>query len=513
MALAYNWDDQKTRSYLPTDVSVGKRFDPARFPHGAADYATYDAATQQYVSAKSGNPWTGPIPGTNAFAIGGKWSATPVGGAAATPGGPTTPAADQPADFPKLVTTVQQPLVKDIATNMLKAQPAQAAATQTAFEKFTQQMKTDLDKARNAVPQAMDIDKTGAEIKGANLAYQNAGTSAIARTEQAIKDYEDAQRAGIQRKEAELRTYEARAQDVANRAVDYARRGIKAGMAGMGPARSTGASGALAGRYLRAYTDVNLPLQRELSGLRTGLIGEGMGLEREYLGNEQNQVRFSQALQDQFRGNTVQAAQYMQDLAMRARQMTQDEAFRFLAAETELPFLSQRLRAGEISIAQALQMLERSAVDFTYVQPYDPSRIPQTGVYDPVMPQRRSYDSPGRPDVENPYQSPPLIAPRAAPGEDWYGANNLPNPSDPNNWRKMRGLPLMPEPAPRPYLPPPGTVTTGGLSYAPGAAPWGTEPYQSSPPGGGNINGRWVGSDAWMNPAPDINPDDYRGYV
>lgn len=362
--------------------------------------AVYDMLLREYVDPKTGNRYSGPIIGNGGAVVGhsvnGQWSATPAQTNTGNnnAGSPSFAAGGVPPDFPKLVTTVQQPEVYNQAKAGLNALPGQAAKTGTAFDQLLAQQSEDLSKLRSTAPQAYDASGTEAELRGANQRFETGSNDVLSQMEQRNRDYEASQKANQEAKQAELGRYETAAQNVANRAVSNAERFQKGVMASANPDQSQGWSGAQSNRFARIYSDINTPLQRELSGLRTGLLTEGGNLNREYLANDNATLQFNQALNNAFRGNTVQISQYLQNLRTALRQASAQEAAQLIAREADTLGLGQRLRSGEISIAQMLQALERSAVDFTYQQPFDPSRVAATASFSPSWPTSRYTPQP-----------------------------------------------------------------------------------------------------------------------
>lgn len=344
-----------------------------------------------WIDGKTGAPFTGQLPG-GGYIVNGQWSATPPPGAAGkedwagSGGGPGS--SGRPSDFPKLVTTVQQPEVREYAKGALQALPGQTAATMSAFDKLMAQEKATSDKLRSTAGEVYDPSRTEGEVLGANKRFEEGSMDVLSRMEQRQKEYEAQQKATQDAKAAELRNYESKAQAVADLAVANAERQRKGAMASAGG--NTGWSGAQGNAYARIYAGVNTPLQAELSQRRTGLLGEEGALSREYLANDNARLSFNQALNESFRGNTVQAAQYLQNLRTTLRGLDAAEQDRLLAREADMLGLGQKLRAGEITTAQLLQALERSAVDFTYQQPFDPTRIAPTASWDPSAPTRNS---------------------------------------------------------------------------------------------------------------------------
>lgn len=404
-------------------AGTGSRYSNPVFSAGPV----YDVLTRRYVQGNQGTPYTGVLPG-GGFSNAGIWTATnPT--AVTDPAILANRAEGKPDDFPRLYTTVQQPAVANIAAAGLAAQPAQAAASQNSFERYRQESQAEIDKTRATAPAAYDTSATEAELRGANTRYEGASGETLAKMEARNKEFEEAQNRSLEAKQNELRTYEGAAQAVADRSVANARRAASAAMVGLGPDRSTGWSGARSNREARIYSDINLPLQRELSGLRTGLIGEGMGLEREYLGNDRTTMQFEQALNESFRGNTVATAQYLQNLRAQMRGLSIAEQGQLLAREADMLGLGQRLRSGEITIAGMLAALEKSATDYTYRQPFDPSRIAPTASYSPVAPtpNYRPNDAvpviPGTstgttPTPPRPIVYPPMVTPPRFPTEN-----------------------------------------------------------------------------------------------
>lgn len=444
--------------FLPRDVyGLGLRFDPKRLPGTSGQGPVYDVVSGSYVQQGDGRPYTGTLPG-GGWAVSGKWSATPPPGV-----GAAVPPID---DKPKLMTTIEQPGVTNFVDEQRKAQPAAAQEAKTAFEKYRQDFAATQAQARATAPRAYDTSETAKQIQTATGDFKTAGQAAMARTDEAIKNFEQRQKDLVAQDRAEAAAYNTRvgaaARATALDAVARANRGTNANLVATGRTQD---SGALRGRradiYARHMLPVELQLERERYGIESGITGKEHALETDYLGNEQNQARFNVALEDQFRGNTVAAAQYIQDLNLRTRAMSQDEAFRFLTVENEIPFLSQRLRAGEISIAQALAALERSATNYTYTQPFNPDTIPPTierGVS--INQPGRTYNYPTEPSgggsrPEDPYRSPPWAGPvnrgqylrpdlrvgRGSP-ERYYTSRGLPNPYNQSSWYQQNNLPV-----------------------------------------------------------------------
>lgn len=333
-----------------------------------------------------------------------------------------TPPVPVAAPEPTLKKTVEQPELADFAKKAYAQLPAQQQQAQSFFEKYTQNLEA--QRAKTAEP----ID-----------------TSA---TKAAIDKFEANQRALVEKQRAADAAYGQRIDQMARQQLAYATRGESARrVASEGPLRSKQASGAQIGREAMLYRQVMTPFERERHALATALTAQERQNEAAYL----------------------DAAMRFQDLAFRARGLSDEEAFRLLALENDIPGLSQRLFLGQISLADAIGMLERKAVEFAYTEPYDPSRIPPTsvGTY-PETIGARTYSYPSSP-------GPAPVLPRLT----GTGTNAVPNISDPlDRWRNpgAYGMPdysksplpdvRNPYRNPRSYVPIDESRSAGGADYS-----------------------------------------------
>lgn len=218
------------------------------------------------ISSYSGAPSTGTNGISSDYSLTGQ-----SGGLLPSGKTPGQNAADALANDTAVVSKVKNPAIATAETNLLGDSQNVAASATKSFDDYLNEAKATTagikpqvatDTANlNALP-----GQTQAQLDAINKAYADK-TSNISNTYAGLNAQNAAQ---VNSNIADLGTlnqqYETNAQAVADRALQYAGGQISRYQAGSGTPTSN--SGDLTQRYINAYTDINLPLQKELSANR-----------------------------------------------------------------------------------------------------------------------------------------------------------------------------------------------------------------------------------------------------
>lgn len=395
----------------------------------SADKPVFDQASGLYKSSKTGAVWTGPVTqadGSMSHSQNGKLLPTDAYGNVL------------PVITP--ITTVKQPEIA-AAGNALLGSPAANTSLGKSFADYLseakavgEQSKAQLVKDQAAVDPSATIDRlnTGAASTAATL---NANDRSYAGNQQAVlgkvaganTDSADTTAARLAKLKSDLDSqnaqYEKSAQDVAGQAWARAQQQLK--LYQLGSSTPTSASGGQSNRFLRAYANINVPLQRELADRRYSQIG--------YLDQQQQQAdadRYSHLVSQygaegalntdlanrysataQYTGNLdANTALQVQQLRQATAGMSRAQAAQYLQ-QLAIPFdVGQHVLSGDIANLAGTQGVELGANYYTVNTPYDASRIPSSVAPVPSAP--RSY----APDLSAPsYNTPNTQSPSAAP--------------------------------------------------------------------------------------------------
>lgn len=370
-----------------------------RFGSAAADYAVFNTLTQKYESAKSGSPWHGKVVG--GYAIQGKFSQNPSADMPVEGGA-------QPVGF-TTTKTVKQPEIATATGNLLNAQQQQQTQTATNFKDFLNQAREINTQSRDQLAKdqaAFDTSKIETQLPANDLAYstrQNEITSNIAGRN---KDFAAQTNDVLARLTAGNAAYETAAQGVADRAYGAATK--RNSLYQLASGTPTSGSGAMTNRAIKAYQDVNVPLQRELADRRYSQIAN---IERPYqnqlYGNDMTLMNRESALASDYAGRADNTAKFLQNLRMQVAGMSRAQAQDYLL-KLGMPLeIGQRIIAGDISNLAGIQRLDEMANYYTVQTPFDESRLPAVNSY-PVSYPSRSYTPDSTPQL--PTTSNPVVA-------------------------------------------------------------------------------------------------------
>lgn len=328
-----------------------------------------------------------------------------VAGAASPNGLPTSAGTTQPATpaVPQFTVTrtVKNP-------NVTAAVDASIANQQTTGEQLTKTFQDFMEEARQINAQAktqlakdqaaFDPSRVERELTDTNRNYQAAQNQVSSDIAASNRDYAAETKATLERLSAENRAYETAAQAVAAQAVAQAQK--RNNLFQLTSGTPTSNSGAMTNRAIRAYTDINVPLQRELSDRRYRQISDiERPLNRELYGNDQSLLARQSSLESDFAARQTDTSRYLQTLRMQVAGMERTQAQDYLR-NLGLPFeIAQRVISGEIANLGALQNLDERANWYTLNRPYDESRIPDVN-YNPVFTPDRDY-FPENPQLPN----------------------------------------------------------------------------------------------------------------
>lgn len=332
------------------------------------DYAIYNSQTKRYESSKTGNAWTGAIRGTNAFANNGAWTDKDPGGAENNP------------QLPQFTTikTEKQPGIATATGGLLDSFKKNATSTGTAFESFLSEAR-DVNagaKAQLAKDKAaFDTSKLEGELPKINQNYRAAQTNLTGQMKASNEDYAKQTADTIARLSDENAKYESAARAAADKAIGNAT--ARVNLYQLTSGTPTSGSGNLTNRYARAVTDIEVPLQRELSARRYGQIADiERPYARELYGQDQALLARESALTQDFAVRDENTARYLSDLKMRVAGMARNQAQDYLRG-LGLPFeMAQRILAGDISNLGGLQALDERANYYSVATPYQDSRLP-----------------------------------------------------------------------------------------------------------------------------------------
>lgn len=370
-----------TGSYL-SGVPDAAQARKIRYGGATEDYAVYNTAKQAYESAKSGTPWHGKVVG--GYAVHGKFSSTPSADMPAEAG-------SSPVQF-TVTKTVKQPEVATATGNLLKNQQQVASQTATGFQDFLNQArevnaqnKTQLGKDQAA----FDTTKIEGQLPAINSDYRNAQNDITGSIVDRNKTYADQTQGVLDRLTAANKTYEANAQAVADRAFAAATK--RNSLYQLTSGTPTSGSGNMSNRAIRAYSDINIPLQRELADRNYSQIANiERPYQRELYGNDMGVFNRESALASDFAGRDEGTAKYLQTLKMQVAGMSRQQALSYLTG-LGLPLeLGQRLIAGDVANLGGIQRLDDAANFYTAQTPFDASRLPSIQSF-PVSYPGRSY--------------------------------------------------------------------------------------------------------------------------
>lgn len=369
-----------------------------RYGDSPEDYAVYNSQSKRYESAKTGNAWTGAIRGTNAFANNGAWTDQ-------DPGGATQPQLPQFST----IKTEKQPGIATATGGLLDTFNKNATSTGTAFEDFLTQARDVNAQAKTQLGKdqaAFDTSKLETTLPKINQDYRATQTNLTGRMAETNKDYAKQTADTIARLNDENAKYEAAARAAADKAIGNAT--ARVNLYQLTSGTPTSGSGNLTNRYMRAASDIEIPLQRELSARRYGQITDvERPYQRELYGQDQALLARESGLAADFAGRDENTARYLNDLRMKVAGMARNQAQDYLRG-LGLPFdMAQRIIAGDITNLGGIQALDERANYYTVATPYDESRLPQVSSPAYVSPSRGYVG--GSVDVPNASYIPPAV--------------------------------------------------------------------------------------------------------
>lgn len=369
-----------------------------RYGDAPEDYAIYNAQTKRYESAKTGQAWTGAIRGTNAFANNGAWTDKDPGGAS------------QPA-LPEFTTikTEKQPGIATATGGLLDTFKKNATSTGTAFGDFLSEARDVNAKAKVQLGKdqaAFDTSKLETQLPKINEDYRATQTNLTGRMADSNQAYAKETADTIARLNDENSKYEAAARAAADKAIGNAT--ARVNLYQLTSGTPTSGSGNLTNRYMRAVSDIEVPLQRELSARRYGQIADvERQYQRELYGQDQALLARESGLAADFAGRDENTARYLNDLRMKVAGMARNQAQDYLRG-LGLPFdMAQRIIAGDIANLGGIQALDERANYYTVATPYNESRLPQVSSPAYVSPSRGYVG--GGVEVPNTSYVPPAV--------------------------------------------------------------------------------------------------------
>lgn len=203
--------------------------------------------------------------------------------------------------------------------------------------------------------------------------------------------------------DAQNQQYETAAQNVANQAYAQAQR--QNSLYHLGTGTPTSGSGNLDNRYIRAYNEVNLPLQQDLAARRYSqsmtLNDLNAGAQHDIYGNTMNQYAGQSALNTDLAnrygdttkyttGQDVAAAQYIQQLRQSVAGMSRAQAQNYLQSLALPVETIQQIMSSQIANTGAVSALDQNANWYTVSTPFSESAVPATPSYGLSLP-ARSY--------------------------------------------------------------------------------------------------------------------------
>lgn len=371
----------------------------------------FDQATGLYKSSKTGVVWTGPITqanGTMAHAQNGKLLPTDAYGNVL------------PVITP--ITTVKQPAIA-AAGNALLASPAANTTGSKSFADYLTEAKAvnEQSKAQLATDQAAvnpadtiarlntGATKTTAALNANDRSYVANQQDVLGKVTEENASAADTTTARLAKLKSDLDNqnaqYEKSAQDVAGQAWARAQQQLK--LYQLGSSTPTSASGNLSNRYLRAYANINIPLQQDLAARRysqtAGLDAQQQQADADRYNHLISQFGAEGALNTDIANRTGATAQYtgqldantalqVQQLRQATAGMSRAQAAQYLQ-QLAIPFdVGQHVLSGDISNLAGAQNVELGANYYTVNTPYDASRIPASVAPVPSVPRGSGGD-------------------------------------------------------------------------------------------------------------------------
>jgi len=306
-------------------------------------------------------------------------------------------------------TTVKQPEIAAAASGLLGTSTATNAATNASFNDYLAQAKTlnaqgadQLKVDQAAVDPTATVNRlntdtanTTATLNQNNQNYQTAqqGVQANIAAENTTAAQTTADRLAALKStlDAENAQYAASEQAVAGQAYAKAQKGISLYQLGSGT--PTSGSGNLSNRYIKAYADINVPLQADLANRQISetnqLDTQQQAADKSSYDNLISYYSGQSALNSDVANRMASTAEYTGNLdAATATQIQQLKTStagmsRAMAAQylqqLQVPFsVGSQVLAGQISNLQGIQGIESGANYYNIDTPYDPSRVPVT---------------------------------------------------------------------------------------------------------------------------------------
>lgn len=347
------------------DADIARKI---RFGGRSEDYSVYNTSTQQYESAKTGKPWHGKVVG--GYAINGKFSSKP------SPDMPPEPGAE-PVQF-TVTKTVKQPEIATATAGTLANQQKVATQTATGFQDFLNQAReiNAQNKTQLAKDQAaFDTSKIESQLPAINADYRAGQEGVTSDIVTRNKDYAQQTQDLLNRLSDANKTYAANAQAVADQAYQKAMK--RNSLYQLASGTPTSASGAATNRAIKAYADINTPLQRELADRAySQLVNVERPFQRELYGNDMGVYNRESGLLSDFANRDEATAKYLQNLKMQVAGMSRQQAMSYLNSLGVPLELGQRLISGDIANLSNLQRLDEASNYYTVQTPFDPSRLP-----------------------------------------------------------------------------------------------------------------------------------------
>jgi hypothetical protein len=352
-------------------------------------------------------------------------------------------------------TTTKQPQISSAANAALDTLTKNSSDTAKSFADFLAQAKAlnaqgaaQLTKDQSAVdPTATisrlnaDASKTAGALDATNRQYgteQQGVQDQVAGENVSAADKQDK---AIQDLNAQLTQqnsdYAVAEQAVAGQAFNKAKQQISLYQLGSGT--PTSASGNLSNRYIRAYADINVPLQADLANRKIAqtqtIYGEQKQADAQQYGNLINQYGAQTALNSDIANRTEDIAKYtgnldsttatqVQQLLVATAGMSRAQAASYLQ-QLSVPFdVGQHILTGDLQNLGAIQSLFNGANWYSVSQPYTGANVPPAPAYGVNVPSR-SYSPGAAPAPVAPTTTTRTYDPNALPQGDFASSLQL----------------------------------------------------------------------------------------
>lgn len=334
----------RTRSFLPSLSYTGSSAlgsAPRNFEELRPDYPVIDAGTGNLVSAKTGQSWTGPIPGQPA---------------------PSTVNPNDPNRY-QAVEVIKSPAIAGATNTLMDSFKQGADITNKGWKDFFDEAKNAQAANREAFNREQryfDVQPTADELRSGNERFASLSRDIGGRYGAVDANYEARMRELLAQAEGVLPQYDEAARAIANQQFAANAGMVSRYKAGSGTPMSLGSSEIA--MLNRAARDAYLPFEREKIARRLGLITDlSMPLEREFATRDSARLADEYGREQYLSERNAETVKQIKQLELAVAGMSRQQAESYLRSLGLPSQIAQEILSRHIANLGGLAQLEEGS--------------------------------------------------------------------------------------------------------------------------------------------------------